>query len=68
MFREIIHQVEIVEERRTWKSVLLAVLFYVVSQMNCFCFQHSEQMMLRLALKVKTSLIGIIYHKVSNYQ
>ncbi|CAG2221076.1 ABCC3 [Mytilus edulis] len=63
ILREIIHQVEIVEERRTWKSVLLAVLFYVVSQMNCFCFQHSEQMMLRLALKVKTSLIGIIYHK-----
>ncbi|XP_063420619.1 multidrug resistance-associated protein 1-like [Mytilus trossulus] len=51
ILREIIQEVQNVDERRTWYSVLLAVLFYVVSQMNCFCFQHSEQMMLRLALK-----------------
>jgi hypothetical protein len=63
--RLIVEEVELpIEKRITWYCVFLAISLFVVGQLQMMFYLHSEQRILHLSLKVKTALIGMIYHKV----
>ncbi|XP_076093492.1 ATP-binding cassette sub-family C member 3-like isoform X1 [Mytilus galloprovincialis] len=51
------------EERVLWYGIVLAVLIFLLGQLDATFYIHSLQLMVTLGLKVKTALIGIIYRK-----
>ncbi|OWF55505.1 multidrug resistance-associated protein 1-like [Mizuhopecten yessoensis] len=46
-----------------WNGVLLAFLFFAASQANTFIYNASLHLVLTLALRVKSALVGTIYRK-----
>lgn len=55
------------EERVLWYGIVLAVLIFLLGQLDATFYIHSLQLMVTLGLKVKTALIGIIYRKVIEF-
>lgn len=55
-----------ITDKYTWYSVVLAILLFLLCQLQLVFYLHAEQLTLRLALKIKTALMGMIYKKVYN--
>ncbi|CAG2237466.1 ABC transporter C family member 12,ABC transporter C family member 9,Multidrug resistance-associated protein 1 [Mytilus edulis] len=58
----IVEEVQITD-KYTWYSVVLAILLFLLCQLQLVFYLHAEQLTLRLALKIKTALMGMIYKK-----
>ncbi|XP_063422857.1 ATP-binding cassette sub-family C member 3-like [Mytilus trossulus] len=58
----IVEEVQITDNY-TWYSVVLAILLFLLCQLQLVLYLHAEQLTLRLALKIKTALMGMIYKK-----